>query len=181
MIAAVFLMQSLGQLAAYAFGLAILKGLSDYRGLSPTETNYEVASPVIDIVWRTTIGIGAFPALVSLILRRIIPETPQYLVTKGELVGAVKAVRHVIPINPTLQPVDQTGLAAPRRSIDTPIPDFGNRRTSWWTSVVKYIYEVREHLAEKGRWRALLGVMITWYLLDLAYCMCFLGLFISPL
>ncbi|KAI1644225.1 MFS general substrate transporter [Daldinia loculata] len=169
MIAAVFLMQSLGQLAAYAFGLAILKGLSDYRGLSPTETNYEVASPVIDIVWRTTIGIGAFPALVSLILRRIIPETPQYLVTKGELVGAVKAVRHVIPINPTLQPVDQTGLAAPRRSIDTPIPDFGNRRTSWWTSVVKYIYEVREHLAEKGRWRALLGVMITWYLLDLAY------------
>ncbi|KAI0131570.1 MFS general substrate transporter [Daldinia grandis] len=169
MIAAVFLMQSLGQLAAYAFGLAILKGLSNYRGLSSTETNYEVASPVIDIVWRTTIGIGAFPALVSLILRRIIPETPQYLVAKGELIGAFKAVRHVIPVNPTLQSMDQPGLAPPRRSTDTPIPDFANRRTGWRTSVVKYIHEVREYLAEKGRWRALLGVMITWYLLDLAY------------
>ncbi|OTB14874.1 hypothetical protein K445DRAFT_61970 [Daldinia sp. EC12] len=172
MMAAVFLMQSVGQLAAYAFGLAILKGLSDYHGLSPVETRYEIASPTIDIVWRTTMGVGAFPALVALILRRIIPETPQYLVAKGQLAGAVAAVSHVIPVNPAnpvLQQADQAGLAVPRRSIDTPFSDFGNQRASWWTSVVKYIREVREHLAEKGRWRALLGVMITWYLLDLAY------------
>ncbi|KAI8962033.1 MFS general substrate transporter [Daldinia sp. FL1419] len=173
MIAAVFLMQSLGQLAAYAFGLAILKGLSDYRGLSPTETNYKVASPIIDIVWRTIIGVGAFPALVSLMLRRIIPETPHYLVAKGELAGAVVAVSHIIPVNPAnpvLRPgMDQLGLAVPRHSTDTPLPDFGDRRMSWWVSVVNYIREVREHLSEKGRWRALLGVMITWFLLDLAY------------
>ena len=88
MIAAVFLMQSLGQLAAYALGLGILRGISSRLGLSPDETDFNIASPVIDVIWRTTIGIGAVPALVSLFLRRIIPETPHYLVEKGELASA---------------------------------------------------------------------------------------------
>ncbi|KAI1454121.1 MFS general substrate transporter [Annulohypoxylon moriforme] len=168
MIAAVFLMQSLGQLAAYAFGLAILRGISSRLGLSPEETDYNVASPVIDVVWRTTIGIGAVPALISLFLRRIIPETPHYLVEKGELVNAVAAVGRVLPLDATLQPTDH-GDPAAQLSPERPMSNLRKQRKSRWESIIDYIRGLKEHLAEKGRWRALLGVMATWWLLDLAY------------
>ncbi|KAI1382809.1 MFS general substrate transporter [Hypoxylon trugodes] len=171
MIAAVFLMQSVGQLAAYALGLAILEGVSRSQNLSPLETNYEIAAPVIDVVWRTTIGIGAIPALISLFLRRIIPETPYYLVEKGELANAVEAVGHVIPLDATLQPTDTSDPMPmiPQRSQERPTTITRNSRKGWWESAKEYFHEAKEHLSEKGRWRALLGVMLTWFLLDLAY------------
>ncbi|KAI1381220.1 MFS general substrate transporter [Hypoxylon crocopeplum] len=159
MIAAVFLMQSLGQLAAYALGLAILDGISNNFGLSHAETSYDIASPVIDIVWRTTIGIGALPALISLFLRRIIPETPHYLAEKEKVEDAVEAVGLIYPVDATLQLTDQIGLAPPKRSLEK----------GWWSSTAEYIDGMKEYLAEKGRWRALLGVMATWWILDLAY------------
>ncbi|KAI2602302.1 MFS general substrate transporter [Hypoxylon sp. NC1633] len=159
MIAAVFLMQSVGQLAAYALGLAILDGVCNNRKLSHDETNYDVASPVIDIVWRVTIGIGAVPALLSLVLRRIIPETPHYLAEKGKVADAVEALGLIYPVDATLQPIEHDALPVPKR---TPAK-------SGWNSTVEYMKGMKEHLAEKGRWRALLGVMITWWLLDLAY------------
>ncbi|KAI1204526.1 MFS general substrate transporter [Annulohypoxylon truncatum] len=168
MIAAVFLMQSLGQFAAYAFGLAILRGISIRLGLSPDETDYDVASPVIDVVWRTIIGIGAVPALISLFLRRIIPETPHYLVEKGELVNAVAAVGRVLPLDAALQPTNHSYPMA-QSSSKRPISNLRTRQKSRWESIVDYMRELKEHLAEKGRWRALLGVMATWWLLDLAY------------
>ncbi|KAI1444254.1 MFS general substrate transporter [Annulohypoxylon stygium] len=167
MIAAVFLMQSLGQLAAYAFGLAILRGISSRLELSSDETDFNIASPVIDVVWRTTIGIGAIPALISLFLRRIIPETPHYLVEKGELANAVAAVGRVLPLDATLQPTEHDDPMA--QSPERPMSNLRKQRKSQWTSIVDYIRGVKEHLAEKGRWRALLGVMATWWLLDLAY------------
>ncbi|KAI1099716.1 MFS general substrate transporter [Jackrogersella minutella] len=169
MIAAVFFMQSLGQLAAYALGLAILRGVSSNLGLSPDETDYNVASPVIDIVWRTTIGIGAVPALIALFLRRIIPETPHYLVEKGELQKAVAAVGHVLPLDATLQPTDNGNLMSQQLSSERPMTNTRKPRKSGWESIVEYVREVKEHLSEKGRWRALLGVMATWWILDLAY------------
>ncbi|KAI0884550.1 MFS general substrate transporter [Annulohypoxylon maeteangense] len=168
MIAAVFLMQSLGQLAAYALGLAILRGISSRFGLSPEETDYDVASPVIDVVWRTTIGIGAVPALISLFLRRMIPETPHYLVEKGELVNAVAAVGRVLPLDATLQPTDHSDPMAQLPS-ERPMSNLRNQRKSRWESIVDYMRQLKDHLVEQGRWRALAGVMATWYLLDLAY------------
>ncbi|KAI0376408.1 MFS general substrate transporter [Hypomontagnella monticulosa] len=168
MIAAVFLMQSIGQLAAYGFGLAVLKGINDRFGLSPDETNPVTTRQAIDVVWRTTIGIGAFPALVALILRRIIPETPHYLVEKGELVSAVAAVGHVIPVNATLQTTSPYDPMVHHRPSDEPTVNPENRR-SGWESTLEYLRGIKEHLAERQRWRALLGVMITWYILDLAY------------
>ncbi|KAI2468397.1 MFS general substrate transporter [Annulohypoxylon bovei var. microspora] len=169
MIAAVFLMQSLGQLAAYAFGLAILRGVSSKLGLSPGETDYNVASPVIDVVWRTTIGIGAVPALISLGLRRMIPETPHYLVEKGELASAVAAVGRVLPLDATLQPTDNSNPVASQLLSERPMSNLRKQRKSQWESTIECIRGVRDHLAEKGRWRALLGVMATWWLLDLAF------------
>ncbi|KAI1403311.1 MFS general substrate transporter [Hypoxylon fuscum] len=169
MLAAVFLMQSTGQLAAYALGLAILNGVSNNLGLSHAETDWNVASPIIDIVWRTTIGIGAIPALISLSLRRIIPETPHYLAEQGKMVDAVEAVGHVYPLDAILQTTDENNLVAHQHSLEQPMSNFKSRRKSEWSSTAEYLRGVKDHLAEKGRWRALLGVMTTWWILDLAY------------
>jgi PHS family inorganic phosphate transporter-like MFS transporter len=178
MMAAVFLMQSVGQLAAYGFGLAILvgvgksRGLSlEYRELTPDETNKEKAA--IDAIWRIIIGIGAFPALVSLVLRRTIPETPYYLVETGRVAEAVNAAGQVY--------FARGHAAANRQDEISPVQSLSDGRAetakgdkkSWWTNITEYIREVRGHLAQKGRWRALLGVMLTWWLLDLAYCKLF--------
>ncbi|KAI5864028.1 MFS general substrate transporter [Durotheca rogersii] len=179
MIAAVFLMQSIGQLAAYALGLVILYGVGSALGLSRGETDYEVASPVIDVVWRVTIGIGAIPALISLILRRIIPETPYYLAEKGKVADAMEAAVHLYARDGNVLPTDQGSTIASRRSSGifepaasqysgAPQPE-SRGRESWIMAVAKYVGEVKRHLAEKGRWRALVGVMATWWILDLAF------------
>jgi PHS family inorganic phosphate transporter-like MFS transporter len=38
-----------------------------------------------------------------------------------------------------------------------------------FSSITEYFGQVNSYLREKGRWRALLAVMITWFLLDMAY------------
>jgi PHS family inorganic phosphate transporter-like MFS transporter len=170
MMAAVFLMQSVGQLAAYGFGLAILVGGSRHLGLSPDETDRDIAVPKIDTIWRIIIGIGAFPALVSLVLRRTIPETPYYLVETGRVTDAVNAAGQVYAPEVTLQPNGQDGIS-PIQTMSNSLTEKGRgRKKGWWNDTTEYISEIRDHLSQKSRWRTLLGVMLTWWLLDLAYC-----------
>ncbi|KAF2114308.1 major facilitator superfamily domain-containing protein [Lophiotrema nucula] len=95
MLAAVFMMQPLGQLMAWLVGLGALKGISRSRGLSPDETSYDVAAPVIDSVWRCVIGVGAFPAFLAIVARLSIPETPRYtlLIQQNDAQAQKDAVR----------------------------------------------------------------------------------------
>jgi len=75
MMAAVFLMQPLGQLLASVVGLAVLVTVG--RGLT-TETDREVQATTIDRVWRYVVGVGAIPALIAIGFRLTIPESPRY-------------------------------------------------------------------------------------------------------
>lgn len=168
--AAVFLMQSVGQLAAYGFGLAVLVGLSKNLDLSPNETNREIAVPKIDAIWRVIIGVGAFPALVSLVLRRTIPETPYYLVETGRVTDAITAAGQVYAPEATLQPTGTDEISPIQTVSDRPIEKLRERKKGPWNTTREYICEVRKHLSQKSRWRTLLGVMLAWWLLDLAYC-----------
>ncbi|KAI0466303.1 major facilitator superfamily domain-containing protein [Xylaria cf. heliscus] len=169
MMAAVFLMQSVGQLAAYGFGLAVLVGMSKNSGLSPDETNREIAVPKIDAIWRIIIGVGAIPALISLVLRRTIPETPYYLVETGRVADAITAAGQVYAPEITLQPTAHEELSPFQTPSNSPAEKSTVSKGGWCKSAVGYIREVKDHLSQKSRWRALLGVMLTWWLLDLAY------------
>ncbi|KAF2432031.1 MFS general substrate transporter [Tothia fuscella] len=84
MMAAVFLMQPLGQFVAYLVGLCALIGISKNRELSPDEKRFDHAAPVVDAVWRCVVGVGAFPALIAIAARLSIPETPRYNLWKGK-------------------------------------------------------------------------------------------------
>jgi PHS family inorganic phosphate transporter-like MFS transporter len=79
MLVAVFLMQPLSQLTAQGIGLGALRGISASHNLSRDEKSHETAAPVIDSVWRLVIGVGAAPALLAIIGRMTIPETPRFL------------------------------------------------------------------------------------------------------
>lgn len=80
--AAVFMMQPLGQIMAAAVGWSVLTSVVKSRGLdninvADASTDQELRSAV-DTIWRTVIGVGAFPALLATLWRFSIPESPRY-------------------------------------------------------------------------------------------------------
>jgi MFS family permease len=77
MMAAVFLMQPLGQLLASVVGLAVLLTVGRNAGLA-TETDPESAKVIVDRIWRYVVGVGAIPALVAIGFRLTIPESPRF-------------------------------------------------------------------------------------------------------
>lgn len=76
--AAVFLMQPLGQLSATLIGYGVINGLCHQHNIT-TESNHETIAPVIDIAWRIIIGVGAIPALLAVVARLSIPESPRFI------------------------------------------------------------------------------------------------------
>jgi PHS family inorganic phosphate transporter-like MFS transporter len=77
MMAAVFLMQPLGQLLAYVVGLAVVLTIGRNAGLA-METDHTKAAITVDQIWRYVVGMGAIPALIAIIFRLTIPESPRY-------------------------------------------------------------------------------------------------------
>jgi len=77
MMAAVFLMQPLGQLLASVVGLAVLLTVGRNDGLDTSQDPVSQALTV-DRIWRYVIGVGAIPALVAILFRLTIPESPRY-------------------------------------------------------------------------------------------------------
>jgi PHS family inorganic phosphate transporter-like MFS transporter len=80
MMAAVFLMQALGQLAAALVGLVVLLSLGSKNNLDNLSASDHTAQSVrcVDSIWRIVIGTGAVPALIAIIFRVTIPESPRY-------------------------------------------------------------------------------------------------------
>jgi PHS family inorganic phosphate transporter-like MFS transporter len=101
MMAAVFIMQPIGQLVAWAVGMAALQGLSrDYNlevGILTTDPDeIDDAKIGIDIFWRIVVGVGAVPALIAIIFRWTIPESGRYTYdVKQDARTALKDTRKV--------------------------------------------------------------------------------------
>jgi MFS transporter, PHS family, inorganic phosphate transporter len=91
MMASVFLMQPLGQLVAAAVGWGALVSIGNSRGLDKLPADGDALTPqekfmvisTIDTIWRCVVGVGAFPALVAIIYRVSIPESPRYTLDVG--------------------------------------------------------------------------------------------------
>ncbi|KAF4631106.1 hypothetical protein G7Y89_g7029 [Cudoniella acicularis] len=78
MMAAVFLVQSLGQLVAAIVNLLVLFAIGSKHGLQDLPYNDSSSKRWIDSIWRTVIGVGVFPALVAILFRLTIPESPRF-------------------------------------------------------------------------------------------------------
>jgi PHS family inorganic phosphate transporter-like MFS transporter len=88
MMASVFLMQPLGQIAAAAVGWGVLVSLVRSRGLDHlpshgadlTEEQKKAILSTVDTIWRWVIGAGCIPAVFAILYRFAIPESPRYTV-----------------------------------------------------------------------------------------------------
>jgi MFS transporter, PHS family, inorganic phosphate transporter len=86
MMAAVFLMQPLGQILAAGVGWGVLAKLARSGGLDQlpangadlTDDQKKAILSTIDRIWRCVIGVGAFPAFLAILWRFSIPESPRY-------------------------------------------------------------------------------------------------------
>lgn len=116
MMAAVFIMQPLGQLMAYLVGLAVLLTLGRSSGLPTLPDDDPRAAKVVDSIWRWVIGVGAIPALVAIGFRLTIPESPRYTLDVDQdgaraLRDTEQYLRHPGTAVPTLDPaMRHTGL-----------------------------------------------------------------------
>lgn len=256
--ASVFLMQAVGQISAYAVCIVVVMGLGPRLGLLD-HTNHEdpeqveMARSAVDAIWRVILSVGAIPALIAIVLRRLLPETPRFLAEHASVQAAMettgtvfnvhaspepvqeqRSARHVVPPSgghrpephhttddsiypdPTVRPSNFPGN---RRSGPNPVglglgtsatnPDGSTskrgshgaestlrgtepshpsqsgsgrstsatarkdglqsaRGTGILADLRQYFSNAAEYLSHNSRWRAFLGVITTWYLLDLS-------------
>lgn len=72
-------MQPLGQLLASVVGLAVLLTVGRNAGLANLPNSGDnPGQKVVDRIWRYVVGVGAIPALVAIVFRLTIPESPRY-------------------------------------------------------------------------------------------------------
>jgi hypothetical protein len=101
MMAAVFIMQPIGQLVAWAVGMAALQGLRrdynlDVGVLTTNPDEIDDAKIGIDIFWRIVVGVGAVPAMIAILFRWTIPESGRYTYdVKQDARTALKDTRKV--------------------------------------------------------------------------------------
>lgn len=188
MLAAVFLMQPLGQILAAGIGWAVLTGLMSHRGLTHFENDNSLNTSqrqmlyaTLDSVWRWVIGVGCVPALLAIIWRFSIPESPRYTMdVEDDLPQAVAATRRQFP----------RAFADSRSSAISAIPSSGNRNTlsssiGPSSPAMRALSPVRssqaqskptfyEFLVKEGNWRYLAATCICWFLLD--FCFYALGI-----
>ena len=144
-VAAVFAMQGIGILTAAAVALIVTaifnnafpgtpygKSVDLIRGSCPKQADY---------VWRIVLAFGAFPALLTMYARMMMPETPRYtLHVKGNIDKATNDVARVMNNG---EAIGQ--LAKP------PPPPVAPR--AFW----------------RKWWKPLLGCSMSWFLLDIAF------------
>ncbi|KUL90275.1 hypothetical protein ZTR_01977 [Talaromyces verruculosus] len=186
MLASVFFMQPLGQLAGNIVALIVVAA-------TRSRINSDTVRAV-DIMWRWVIGIGVIPGVVASLFRFAIPETPRYLLDidndpiKAEfdattLFGSEQ--QHVemgsefdAPWDGTTLPkaasfssyasaggsasYDDAGSITPNTEYTLHPPTFQSHWRVVWNDVVYYFWK-------EGNWRTLLGTSIAWMLLDFGF------------
>lgn len=144
--AAVFLMQPLGQLCAYGAGLTALRCF----GTSKVD---------IDKLWRYVIGVGTIPTLLALCFRIWMPESGRYTyeVCKNDDKASLDNGKMFANNMPSEQSPD-----------DMPKPDVPE--STWnqfrWSEIWNYVYH-------QGNWVYLFGTSLCWLLLDFPFCKLF--------
>lgn len=77
----IFIMSSLGSFFGIWLGLLLTTEATPF----PLGLPFAVAGPAFDAGWRWMYGIGALLALVGILLRFRLPESPRWLITRGRL------------------------------------------------------------------------------------------------
>lgn len=118
MMASVFLMQSVGQITAYGVSIIVVKNLGPKLGLLDHDNDedaqqLELARGAVDAIWRVILSVGALPALIAIVLRRLLPETPRFLAEHASVKAAMETTGLVFNAHPSPVPVQQHRFPSP--------------------------------------------------------------------
>ncbi|KAF2666279.1 MFS general substrate transporter [Microthyrium microscopicum] len=163
MLAAVFLMQPLGQLAAYVVGTIVLVILNRHYQLD-TLMDSKDAAPIIDVFWRWVTGIGALPALIALGFRLSIPESGRWrLDVQGQADRAILETHAHFGTMTSLSLDDDLELRDNSSDINVEHEAFGHSPQQ-----ISGSYLAR-YLFTDGNWRYLAGTSLCWFIVDFVY------------
>jgi MFS transporter, PHS family, inorganic phosphate transporter len=165
MMAAVFIMQPLGQLAAALVGLCAAAGIhasnnkldspDSYQPV-PGNTPSDETLRSADALWRWVTGVGAIPTLVALIFRLTIPETPRYTLDIQKNINETQRnAEHQygeLDDEFDIELPDSDSLVLPED--DNPIP-FSRK-------------DLRQFFIVERNWLYLFGTSACWFLLDVS-------------
>jgi PHS family inorganic phosphate transporter-like MFS transporter len=159
MMAAVFSMQGLGQLAAGLVALITCVGFKESLMTSKDAAHCTgVCGLAVDKMWRILIGFGAVPGCIALYFRLTIPETPRYTfdVARDLVKGGSDAKAYLSGVAEGVpDEVERVkAVAADSQAMEIP-------QASWSDFVSHY-----------SKWKygsVLLGTAGSWFLLDVAF------------
>lgn len=161
--AAVFLMQPIGQLAAQLVGLLVSLGINKQMDLQKNcinPTNDRCLSGV-DRIWRIVTGVGAGPALFAIVFRFFIWDSGLYdLEVKKETPRAFRNSQRVyrnVEINSSPNIAFQNVDSNDKEGVGAPEPLQFSKR------------DLHRYFIAEGNWRTLAGASICWFLLDFAF------------
>jgi len=176
MLAAVFMMQPVGQLCAALAGFIALHIVDTKFGLRElVKQDPDGARMAVDTIWRGVVGFGAVPAVVAIFFRFLLPDPGRYtLEVKDDIDRAMEDTakrrqpwwllwRKTTPRQDAEQSKSQeettTEDADPTRGTDT--SHMQTRKQSW--------QDVKQYLWHEGNGAVLIGTSATWFLLDVAF------------
>ncbi len=191
MLAAVFCMQAFGILAASVVSLVVAaighsQVVSGVRSKEFTVEDSDMFRRAVDHTWRWVMGLGLIPAVLAVVVRLSIPESPRY--TLDVLDDPFKAFEEANRFNDS-QLLDQFNLQTNMALINnafvrpkmleegsdgSPLADNEDElmervRPSMHTDEALPEYTIKEYFWRQGYWRYLLGTALTWFLLDFAF------------
>jgi MFS transporter, PHS family, inorganic phosphate transporter len=169
MMASVFAMQSVGRLLAWGVGLGFLRDISHRYGLALDDPSDTPAKFVVDGTWRAVIGLAGGLALLSIILRANIPESPRYYHDiKKDLEKTIKAVKkmggkvHEDPVDETMSQTSiRSGVRQTRAA--TAAAKKQKRAAPIFVGTWKYL------TGKGGRWWYLFNISLMWLMMDICF------------
>lgn len=164
MMAAVFLMQPVGQLMAQLVGLWVLWGLNRSENFKDSR-DPDHCKPIVDSVWRWVSGVGAIPALIAIIFRWSITDPGRFtLDVQDEGDRAVKdtAVHYGVTDPVIFQPDLEMD------DIDPDMDRFDDEEDEPLPVPFSWI-DIKQYFITEGNWRYLAGTSACWFLMDFAF------------
>jgi PHS family inorganic phosphate transporter-like MFS transporter len=143
---------------AYGMLIIISDLITRHWQIPSDSSGHDAVAPAVDTYWRLIIAIGSIPALISIVLRFRIPETPRWYMTRKEI--------NMLAL---------TARSLPRQDVHTNTGARGSRNYAYDETqdkrVSKYLRGMISYLmtSEYKRLRALLGVMFVWFIIDMAF------------
>ncbi|RHZ57668.1 phosphate transporter [Aspergillus thermomutatus] len=172
MMASVFFMQPLGQIAGNIVTLIVV-------AISKNQT-HEDLTRTFDIMWRWVVGIGVVPGVIATLFRVAIPETPRFLLEiEDDPVKAEFDATTLFNEPPSLDPEDSwSNLPMPAMSVTSQCCFSEGRSPSQTEILQPATLNSHWHLTRKdliqyfwteGNWRTLVGTALSWLLLDFGF------------